>query len=173
MIAADLRRFEETSVGIVDWVTVIGVPIALVQLRASRVQARGSFEQQFVDRYWSIEDDRLADRTGDSEAVHRRRYFRLTEDQFELMRLGQISWSTWEIWHDGIAAGAADFDAAAHGPHKWLEACTSMSAHFGHECEALTTPDGAVRRRSKADPGLWWQRARRAWWRIRSGAQEL
>jgi hypothetical protein len=157
--------------GVVDLVTVIGVPIAILQLRAGRVQARRSFEQQFVDRYWAIEDDHLLNPSaGDN---HRRRYFRLTEDQFELMRLGQISWSTWEVWHDGVVAASADLDSEAHGAHRWLETCRRARSHSGHDCPAVFEPDGATRHRSKLAPARWNQKVRRRWWALRSGAQEL
>lgn len=83
--------------------TAVGVAAGIYQLRLSWKQGRASFEQTFVDRYWSIEDDRL--RGTDSAQVNRQRYLRLCEDQFEHARLRQISRRTWSIWHDGIKIG--------------------------------------------------------------------
>lgn len=151
--------------GVVEWVTIIGLPLAVVQLWLGRLQERRTFEQQFVDRYWAIADAVLLD--PEHAEVHRRRYFRLTEDQFELMRLGQVSWSTWEVWHDGIRSGAADFDPAADGHHKWLGICVKSGDHPGHDCLAVLEADGVTRRRSRIGPLRLWQKIRRAWWRLR------
>src|SRR4051794_7828143 len=92
--------------------TAIGVLAALYQLRLSRLQGRATFEQQFVHRYWTIEDDRLRDGT-ERDAINRQRYLRLCEDQFEHVRLGQVSKRTWAVWHSGIRPSlSSDIDGA-------------------------------------------------------------
>jgi hypothetical protein len=77
-------------------VTVIGLPLAVLGLWLSRRQQSMAFEQTYIDRFWVI-DDSL--RTDDESRVdiHRQRYHRLCGDEFELMRLGLISWRTWNI----------------------------------------------------------------------------
>lgn len=77
---------------LVGLATALGIPTALYQLWLSRGQARASFEQQFVARYWAIEDERLS--RAANEAVAAERYLRLCEDQYEWMRLGEFSWRT-------------------------------------------------------------------------------
>lgn len=75
--------------------TAAGVFAAVVQLLLSRRQARAGFEHAFVSRYWDLDDERVA--ALESDSIDQRRYLRLCEDEFESMRLGQISWRTWEV----------------------------------------------------------------------------
>ncbi len=112
--------------------TAVGVAAGIYQLRLSWRQGRASFEQSFVDRYWSIEDDRL--RGTDTAAVNRERYLRLCEDQFEHARMGQISKRTWVIWHDGIRAGLGE---QVEGSYAWAAACVVEGAHEADRCPAV------------------------------------
>jgi hypothetical protein len=112
--------------------TSIGVLIAIYQLFLSRQQARAVFEQSFVDRFWSIEDDQL--RRAEPEDVNRRRYLRLCEDQYEHARLNQLSKRTWEIWHEGIEVGVGD-DLENAG--EWTTMCAQAGEHTGRQCPAL------------------------------------
>lgn len=122
-------------VGIADIASVataIGVAAGIYQLRLSWKQGRASFEQSFVDRYWSIEDDRL--RGTDSATVNRQRYLRLCEDQFEHARLRQISRRTWVIWHVGIKTGLGHH---VEGAYDWSTACVADGPHQAHDCPAV------------------------------------
>lgn len=112
--------------------TAVGVAAGIYQLRLSWKQERASFEQTFVDRYWSIEDDRL--RGTDSAQVNRQRYLRLCEDQFEHARLRQISRRTWSIWHDGIKIGLGD---QVEGAYDWSTACVANGPHAANRCPAV------------------------------------
>jgi hypothetical protein len=139
--------------------TAVGVFLGIYQLRLGREQARASFEQQFVSRYWAIEDDRIMGPHAHPEA-HHERYARLCEDEFELMRLGQISWATWEVWHDGIRVGIAlDRGPESDDEFKWTRACLQqVPRHSGTDCNALFAPDGdnpdAISRRRGAPSRL-------------------
>lgn len=122
-----------------EWIAAIGVPIALSQLWLVRRDSRSGFEQNFVARYWEI-SDRAGDEP-DSDDV--RRYLRLAEDEFELMRLGRISWGTWDIWHDGIRADLARFSVTENDTRvgHWTRTCMGAQrewrTHSGLECPAL------------------------------------
>ena len=112
--------------------TSVGVLIAIYQLFLSRQQARAVFEQSFVDRFWSIEDDRL--RRVEPDEVNRRRYLRLCEDQYEHARMKQLSGRTWDIWHEGIQAGVGD---SVEHAGEWTKLCARAGIHLGRECPAL------------------------------------
>ena len=122
-----------------EWIAAIGVPIALSQLWLVRRDNRSGFEQNFVARYWEISDGAGDEPDGDDV----RRYLRLAEDEFELMRLGRISWGTWDIWHDGIHADLARFsvtkddDRIGHWTRTCLGARSGGQTHSGLGCPAL------------------------------------
>lgn len=135
--------------------TAIGVLAAVVQLLLSRRQSRAEFEQQFVKRYWELSDDELTNGGADS-SVQRKRYFRFCEDEFEVMRLGSISWRTWEVWHDAIRKEClVDRHLIALD---WLSECLQQPAdHRGADCEALFAPtadtrSGHLSARSRTSP---------------------
>ena len=116
--------------------TAAGVFAAVVQLLLSRRQARATFEHEFIRRYWSIGDDALQQPATHTGTVERDRYLRLCEDEFEVMRLGSISWRTWEVWHEAIRDGAAQ-----HRDHlksyDWLRTCMEYADHPGSECHGI------------------------------------
>lgn len=117
--------------------TALGVLAAVIQLVLSRRQARAMFEQEFVKRYWVISDDGLQQRTENAGDVEERRYLRLCEDEFEVMRLGSISWRTWEVWHEAIRDEAVKH-AERIDEHDWLSTCLqSDHDHRGSDCPGI------------------------------------
>lgn len=137
--------------GVAEWVAIVGIPIGVSQLWMSRRQGRASFEQTFVARYWQLNDDQLLGRV--SSHAHASRYLRLCEDQFELMRLGQISWATWEIWHDGIRAELGRSGVVPADEYALTSACwLGEHGHSGLECESVFGRQMHAVRRSKASP---------------------
>ncbi|GAA1866460.1 hypothetical protein GCM10009772_47340 [Pseudonocardia alni subsp. carboxydivorans] len=92
--------------------TAVGVLLAVLSLRAARLQRRRQFETIYVQRYWTLMDgltaDALAGRRTDTVSPQDEKaalaYLRLSEDQLELRREGWISHETWEIWSAGIKA---------------------------------------------------------------------
>jgi hypothetical protein len=116
--------------------TAAGVLAAVVQLLLSRRQARATFEHEFIRRYWAIGDDALQQPDTHSGAVYRERYLRLCEDEFEVMRLGSISWRTWEVWHEAIREGAGRY--CDHlGDYAWVGACMQHEDHPGSDCSGI------------------------------------
>jgi hypothetical protein len=91
---------------------VFGIFIAVLAVRAARLQRRRQFETIFVQRYWSL-IDRLS---LDAQKGHRRpqiegsdektvrSYLRLCEDELKLRKEGWISDETWQIWQIGMVA---------------------------------------------------------------------
>ncbi|WP_156391119.1 MULTISPECIES: hypothetical protein [unclassified Nocardioides] len=116
--------------------TAVGVLAAVVQLLLSRRQARATFEHEFIKRYWAIGDDALQQPGTHAGPVERQRYLRLCEDEFEVMRLGSISWRTWEVWHEAIRAGAAPHREHLAG-HEWLSTCMARGDHRGSDCHGI------------------------------------
>jgi hypothetical protein len=124
--------------------TALGVLVAVYQLRLARKQARASFEQEFVNRCWSIEDDRLRDEPQLAE-INKGRYLRLCEDEMKLMRLGQVSWWAWEVWHDGIRHGVAPIVSESGSfpvldAYRWLAVCHGASEHRGSTVRRYSHP---------------------------------
>jgi len=122
--------------------TALGVIMGVYQLSLSRRQAHSDFEQRFIDRYWQIADVALSEDGVDASQDDLRRYLRLCEDEFELMRLGQIRWATWEIWHDGISKDRRSSHAVEEGLH-WVGECITAAPHRGYDCRALFIPDAS------------------------------
>lgn len=113
--------------------TAAGVLAAVVQLFLSRRQARATFEHEFTRRYWAIGDDALQQPDTHSGTVERERYLRLCEDEFEVMRLGSISWRTWEVWHEAIRDGTAKYRDHLDD-YEWLGTCMEYPEHRGSDC---------------------------------------
>lgn len=141
--------------------TAIGVLAAVYGLLLSRRQARATFEHQFVQRYWELDDDRLRD--AEDESLFRRRYLRLCEDEYEAMRLGQVSWRTWEVWHDAMRDTTAQLGDSITLPHEWLAVCLSLPDHPGSDCIALFAASSGghskhsrhLSSRTRVSPGRW------------------
>lgn len=91
-------------------ITAAGVLIAVLQLRASRVQRRRQFEALYVQRYWAIMDllSLQALRGEHCEDVQPQdekaawAYLRLCEDELELRASKWVSTPTWTIWSWGM-----------------------------------------------------------------------
>lgn len=116
--------------------TAVGVLAAVVQLLLSRRQARATFEHEFIKRYWSIGDDSLQDPSAHSGMIRRHRYLRLCEDEFEVMRLGSVSWRTWEVWHEAIRGEAAQYSDDVEA-FDWLATCLGLDDHRGSDCQGI------------------------------------
>jgi len=126
--------------------TAIAVFAAVIQLMLSRRQARSAFEQEFVKRFWVIGDDGLQQQTPNAGDIQRERYLRLCEDEFEVMRLGSISWRTWEVWHDGIRDRAAQYIEHVNA-RDWLSTCLHAKDHRGSDCPGIFRSCGVVHSR--------------------------
>jgi hypothetical protein len=124
--------------------TAVGVLAAAMGLLLSRRQTRASFEQEFVKRYWLIGDDALQQDTTYGGDILRQRYLRLCEDEFEVMRLGSISWRTWEVWHDALREEATQYSYDSSDVHEWLSTCLHANDHRGSDCPGIFRSGSAV-----------------------------
>lgn len=94
------------------------------------------FEQEFVKRYWVIADDGLQ-QTEHAGDIEEQRYLRLCEDEFEVVRLGSISWRTWEVWHEAIRDEAVKYPDRIDA-HDWLSTCLHTGQdHQGSDCPGI------------------------------------
>lgn len=80
--------------------TALSVFFLGVQLRLQARQRRLDLGMFYVERFWTIDDGVIM--SGDDPsgaAVHRCRYLRLTEDEFDAQRLGSLDDRMWQVWH--------------------------------------------------------------------------
>jgi len=94
--------------------TGLGVLFLVVQLRQSQRQRHRQFEDQFLQRYWTLLDsmpdrcDPMLDEAAPSqememiEAKWMRTYLRLCEDQCDMRAAGWVTDETWKLWWEGI-----------------------------------------------------------------------
>lgn len=125
-------------------IALIGVILAVGALYLQYGQRRFEFSQQYINRYWTINDDQLravwrADLS--EQNLHFDRYLRLCEDEFEVARLGWIDRKTWRVWHSAIRSslGSVELDNDAT-QYVFVKLCIH-SARPGHDhmdCEALS-----------------------------------
>ena len=140
--------------------TAVGVLAAVVQLVLSGRQSRAAFEHEFVRRYWEISDDRVQ-RGDDRSEVLIKRYLRLCEDEFEVMRLGSISWRTWEVWHDAVREECAPFKDLFQSLD-WLARCSNEPEHHpGFDCPSIFESSSAehskhLSARWRSSVSRWW-----------------
>ena len=126
-----------------DWETVAAVAtvatfaIGVWQLHLAVREYRHQFEHKFVERYWKLAEEQEMDH----------KYLRLSEDQFEVMRLGQIRWSTWAVWHEAIRDALTSNRALRElvtsdkTEFEWLRECCKESPHLsGLHCPAVFKP---------------------------------
>jgi len=101
---------------VLDWVTAAGVLLLVPQLRMAQRQRHRQFEDLYIQRYWTI-NDQSGDLTLTGSDVKQRNavaYFRLSEDQMEMRRAGWITDDTWRLWVDGIARAMRSDELARH-----------------------------------------------------------
>jgi hypothetical protein len=61
---------------------------------------QAEFDNLYIQRYWSIDDDLLLALKGSEEhRRHRHRYLRLFEDEFDVASLGFLNTQQWRAWH--------------------------------------------------------------------------
>ncbi|QIK66282.1 hypothetical protein G7072_07905 [Nocardioides sp. HDW12B] len=148
--------------------TAAGVLAAVVQLLLSRRQARAAFEHEFIRRFWAIGDDALQQPQTHSGTVERKRYLRLCEDEFEVMRLGSISWRTWEVWHEAIRDGAA-VHRDYLDDYEWVGTCMGVEDHPGADCPAIFRSGTGVH--SQHMSARWRSSVGRLWFTTASAAR--
>ena len=169
LVAAARQDMNPMFTDIAALATAVGVLTAVYQLFLSRRQARATFEQQFVQRYWQLDDSRLVT---SKNSFFERRYLRLCEDEFESMRLGQVSWRTWMVWHDSIRDMAGPMRERISDGHLWLKTCLDSGDHPGTHCDGIfrqTTLDGYEH--SKHLSTRWWSSLDRRWFLLLSDVQ--
>lgn len=132
------------------------------------MQMRDGYEQRYIERYWAISDDLLRTKhDGDvkSAEMHRERYLRLCEDEFEAQQLGKLSKRTWGVWHNAIQdVFLANSDemrllsATSTSEYDLLRSCIDGGRHSTEVCPAVvrateprrTTPGSKVTPRTES-----------------------
>lgn len=128
---------------------------------AITVQARTrkfDIARTYVERYWMI-DDAIRMSTARNEpdlVVHQQRYLRLSEDEYDLARLGWISDRVWREWHTAIRHQAPGYLPAPPYPdipdeYARLIACLADldPDHKAHLCPGVGD-------RTQVRRVLWW-----------------
>lgn len=100
----------------------------------------------YVQRFWDIDDRRLrAEQVGDKDELllQDRRYVRLCEDEFELVRLGWIDAEIWAVWHASIRVALEHSRALVDAEPIDLLLARRCRGAFEHEptaCPAVIGP---------------------------------
>jgi hypothetical protein len=128
---------------------------------ASAKDARSSFEQQYIDRYWVIEDDRLTGPVGADITAERYARFAKTSSSSCVSggscgrdgRSGTVrshqacrGFNPTSISEESLLAGFT-----------WLDLCARHPSHSGTRCPAVhakDTNDPPAARRTKLAPGV-------------------
>lgn len=109
-------------------VAVVGVSLAIPQLRQGNRQQLLELGGLYIQRYWQIDDDLLRLPKGSPEHTHpRHRYLRLCEDELEAARNGWLDPKQWWVWHSWLAREAAQGQLRSD-----LEACDRDGTGFDH-----------------------------------------
>ncbi|WP_144720144.1 hypothetical protein [Agrococcus jejuensis] len=92
---------------IVQTATLIAVGVAAWQLLFHSRQMHRDFEALYVQRYWTLMDQRsdafaLDGVPTDRDRVIARGYLQLCEDEIDCRRIGRVTDSTWEYWRGAI-----------------------------------------------------------------------
>lgn len=121
--------------------TAVGVLLAACGLFSQVRQRKSDLSQTYVERYWKL-DDRREDRTtppGVESRNNLERYWRLCEDEFDIVRLGWISGRTWCLWHESIRDDRRlhkDTISASRG-YRQLSKCLTSDSHRPWRCPGL------------------------------------
>lgn len=118
--------------------TAIAVIVAAVSLLFQVNQRKMTLAQMYVERYWQIDDAFTeAKEAGASLEIHQERYLRLCEDEYEIARLGWVTHSVWQVWHEGIVANL-DPQTIPSARYRFLRQCFDRhDGHTGHQCPAI------------------------------------
>jgi hypothetical protein len=131
------------AVGI--FAAVVGLFFTGFSVWLARDEIRDAYEQRYVERYWQIADDQLRVKYGETDSnlaeMHRERYLRLCEDEFEAANLGNVSRRTWRVWHAAIEQALepktldrVTLEGADSAEYVMLRACIRASAHAAGSC---------------------------------------
>ena len=122
---------------LIDITTVCGILVAVFALLVQIGQRRFELAQQYIGRFWAIDDDIVAAGTDDERALHCLRYARLCEDEMEVVALGWIDRRTWSVWHEGIVSTAAvERIDRVRDSFELLGECFAHPHHSATECPA-------------------------------------
>lgn len=92
---------------IVQIATLLAIAVAAWQLLFHSRQMHRDFEALYVQRYWSLMDQR-SDRFAldgvptEGDRVIARGYLQLCEDEIDCRRIGRVTDSTWVYWRGAI-----------------------------------------------------------------------
>lgn len=82
--------------------TAVAVLIAAASLFAQSRARKFGLAQVYIKRYWEVDEFLLHDRFPPPDSPNARRYLRLCEDEFDVVRQGWIDVAIWRTWHEGI-----------------------------------------------------------------------
>ncbi|MBM7245178.1 hypothetical protein HQO12_19385 [Rhodococcus fascians] len=125
---------------LVDIGTFFGVVAAVAALFIQVRQRKFALAQQYIERFWEIDDSISIAEFHDDKAeldMHRRRYAKLCEDEMEIVSLGWIDRKTWSVWHHGmVSAPSVSRAVTAERELSFLSKCRLSQPHTGSACPA-------------------------------------
>ena len=103
---------------ILQAITVFAVAFAAFQLMFHSRQMHRDLEMAYVERYWSLMDERSAEFVWSQQVSERDRvvifkYLQLCEDELDLRQIARVTDNTWGFWSQSMhsQAGSAPYQA--------------------------------------------------------------
>jgi len=125
---------------LIDIGTLAGVMAAVIALFIQVRQRKFALAQQYIERFWEIDDSIMKAECVGVEAdieLHHRRYAKLCEDEMEVVSLGWIDRRTWQVWHVGmVTSSSSSRTAKTEAGFDFLRACRGSMTHDGSHCPA-------------------------------------
>ncbi len=129
-----------TWIGLATLTTaVVGLSLVVWQLRDQRRAMRVELGNLYIQRFWTIDDDRLLEPKGTKlHNQHRHRYLRLFEDEFDVAALDFLDKRQWNAWHsvlndphelELVKADLADCNAAGDQFHRLRRCIQQRTQH--------------------------------------------
>lgn len=79
---------------------VVGLGVVVWQLREQRRAMQVELGNLYIQRFWAIDDDLLLEPKGTKlHDLHRHRYLRPFEDEFDVATLDFLDERQWDVWH--------------------------------------------------------------------------
>lgn len=116
--------------------TAVAVLIAAAGLFAQSRARKFGLAQVYITRYWEVDEFFLRDGLPAPDSANARRYLRLCEDEFDVVRQGWIDVGVWRTWHEGIRS-QVDRLRLDVSQYDHLARCINQHDHEATNCAGL------------------------------------
>lgn len=119
--------------------TAVAVLIAAAGLFAQSRARKFGLAQVYITRYWEVDEFFLRDglpAPDSPDSPNARRYLRLCEDEFDVVRQGWIDVAIWRTWHGGIRS-QVELLGLDVSQYDHLKRCIDQHDHKPTNCDGL------------------------------------